>query len=542
MKKHTQHATILILLLILMASPVLTHAASSQWVDPPVEDQPTPQPWNYSPYDPNNDVQETPVPGGEPSRPLLYIVEYHTDLGGKSVNPFGTFGLTFTVGNNAKGTMHARNIVMTFSSQDFDPLDGSVITFYEVDSENAANETHTHTFKVNDMSTWKYSGQIQAVTTYTDPSGTPYSDTFIFTIIINQTPGSGTGSATATPAAVKRPQIVINKYETNVDPLQPGTNFKLKLDISNAGTADARTVSMVFGGATMSVNHEGTPEVGSLAGSDSSVFAPIGKSNVILLGDIPMGGTMSPEQEFIVNVTATPGAYPLKVSFVYIDPKGNRVVDDQVITLLIYSLPQLELSFYQPVDGMMSVDMPAPLPIQITNLARKSVVLGNVVVTAENGTMSNNSVLVGTLEPGGYFTLDPLFTPDKEGPTKIMLEIRYTDDFNQLRTYNGELTLDVMGAMPTMAPFPMTDEQGNPMLDDQGNPIMIDPNDPGSFPTEPVKKPGFFARIWNAIKGFFGFGTSNNPSDAPMYEDGGNMEGSNGTYFQTENGGGVIMP
>ena len=88
----------------------------------------------------------------------------------------------------------------------------------------------------------------------------------------------------------------------------------------------------------------------------------------------------------------------------------------------------------------------------------------------------------------------------------------------------------------------MTDEQGNPMLDDQGNPIMIDPNDPGSFPTEPVKKPGFFARIWNAIKGFFGFGTSNNPSDAPMYEDGGNMEGSNGTYFQTENGGGVIMP
>jgi len=121
MKKHTQFAIILALVLILMVSPVLTQFGSSQWVDPPIEVQPTPQPWNYSPYDPNNDAQETPPSGGEPSRPLLYIVEYHTDLGGKSVNPFGTFGLTFTVGNNAKGNMHARNIVMTFSSQDFDP-------------------------------------------------------------------------------------------------------------------------------------------------------------------------------------------------------------------------------------------------------------------------------------------------------------------------------------------------------------------------------------------------------------------------------------
>jgi len=544
MKKHTQYAIILALVLILLASPVLTQVASSQWVDPPIYVQPTPQPWDYAPYDPNDEAQETPVPGGDPYRPLLYIVDYHTDLGGKSVNPYGTFDLTFTIGNNAKHDAHAYNIVVTFSSQDFDPLDGSVITFYEIDAENKDNVVGTHKFKVNEMSTWKYSGQIQAVTTYTDPNGTPYSDTFIFTIIINQTPGSGTGSATATPAAVKRPQIVINKYETDVDPLQPGTNFKLKLDISNAGSADARTVSMVFGGASMSVNPAGTPEVGSLAGNESSVFAPIGKSNVILLGDIPMGGTMSPEQEFIVNVTATPGAYPLKVSFVYIDPKGNRVVDDQVITLLIFSLPQLEISFYQPVDGMMSVDMPSPLPIQITNLARKSVVLGNVVVTSENGMMSYNTVLVGTLEPGGYFTLDPMFIPEKEGPTKIKLEIRYTDDFNQLRTYNGELTLDVMGAMPTMAPFPMLDENGNPMLDDQGNPIMIDPNNPSSFPTEPVKKPGFFARIWNAIKGFFGFGTSNDPSNAPMYEDGGNMNGgsSEGIYFETEDGGGMIMP
>ncbi len=122
-------------MLILLASPVLIQVASSQWVDPPIYVQPTPQPWDYAPYDPNDEAQETPVPGGDPFRPLLYIVDYHTDLGGKSVNPYGTFDLTFTIGNNAKHDAHAYNIVVTFSSQDFDPLDGSVITFYEIDAE-----------------------------------------------------------------------------------------------------------------------------------------------------------------------------------------------------------------------------------------------------------------------------------------------------------------------------------------------------------------------------------------------------------------------
>ena len=70
------------------------------------------------------------------------------------------------------------------------------------------------------------------------------------------------------------------------------------------------------------------------------------------------------------------------------------MVDDQVITLLVYSLPQLEFSFYQPVEGMITAGQMGSLPIQITNLSRKSVVLGNVIVTSPNGEMTNNSILV----------------------------------------------------------------------------------------------------------------------------------------------------
>ena len=137
--------------------------------------------------------------------------------------------------------------------------------------------------------------------------------------------------------------------------------------------------------------------------------------------------------------------------------------------------------------------------------------------------MINNSVLVGTLDSGGYFTVDPLFTPFQEGTATINLEIRYTDDFNQLRTFNSQLEVEVMPEIAMPEPYPMLDENGNPVLDEFGNPIMVDPMNPNPFPVEPVKEPGFFAKIWNAIKGFFGFGTSNDSPVQPMYEDSGNF-------------------
>lgn len=523
MKRNTQIFLVIFMILLLALLPLLNQQANAQWVDPPTESQPTAAPWNYVPdngdvvhpagYVPQNILQQVT------ERPMLYIVSYDTGNGKKSVDPYGTFGLTFTVGNN--GMEHARNIILTFSSQEFDPLDGNVINFWEVDAENGGNETRTHKFKVNDMSTWMYSGTITAAVSYMDPAGNTYSDAFIFSITINQTGGTGSTSATATPSAVKRAQMVVDNYSTDLESLQPGSTFKLTLAVRNAGTEMARNVSLVYGGSTISTNPEGTPQAGGVSGGsgDVSVFAPIGKSNVVLLGDVAVGDNLSPEQEFVVNVTATPGAYPLKLSFVYTDAKGNRVIDDQVITLLVYSLPQLEITFYNSVEGMFYVGQMGSLPIQITNLSRKSVVLGNVVVTSENGEMSNNSVLVGTLDSGGYFTVDPMFTPYQEGATTINLEIRYTDDFNQLRTYNSQLQLEVMPEIPALEPYPLLDENGNPVLDENGNPVMVDPMNPNPLPNEPVKEPGFFAKIWNAIKGFFGFGTSSNSTDSSIYEE-----------------------
>ncbi|HQJ33287.1 MAG TPA: hypothetical protein PLO13_08010, partial [Anaerolineaceae bacterium] len=372
MKKKFQFALVVMILIGLVALPILNHkgyAMTQGWIDPPTQTPaPTQVPWNWVPDNgnvvnpsgsvPNNVVQQ------EIDRPMLSISEYHTGNGSKSVDPFGSFDLNFTIRNGGKAD--ALNVLLAFSSQEFDPLDGGVTSIKDITVKDA-EEGRAHKFRVNDMSTWKYSGIITAAVSYMDPAGNTYSETFTFSIIINQTGGTGSTAATATPAAVKRPQMVVNSYTTDIDPLQPGSHFKLGLKVSNAGTADARAVSLVYGGGATADTTDplGTPQAGGLggAGGDVSNFAPVGNSNVILLGDVPVGGTLNPEQEFIVNVTTNPGAYPLKLSFVYTDAKGVRMVDDQVITLLVFSLPQLEFSFYQPVEGMITAGQMGSLPI-----------------------------------------------------------------------------------------------------------------------------------------------------------------------------------
>jgi hypothetical protein len=145
-------------------------------------------------------------------------------------------------------------------------------------------------------------------------------------------------------------------------------------------------------------------------------------------------------QNLVVNVSTNPGAYPVKITFSYVNAKGEVVNDDQVITLLVYSLPSLDVSFYTPPETFF-VGQPGPLPIQIVNLGKRSTVLGNMKVESAGGTVDPATTLVGSLDPGGYFTFDSVLTADLAGPLELKFTIEYTDDFNQPRTI--EKTLDV---------------------------------------------------------------------------------------------------
>ena len=84
---------------------------------------------------------------------------------------------------------------------------------------------------------------------------------------------------------------------------------------------------------------------------------------------------------------------------------------------------------------------PGLLPLQVVHLGRKSVVLGNMRVSAQGAQFSNNTVLVGALDLGGYYTLDSTVTPDQPGPLDLLVTIDYTDDFNQPQVISRTLTV-----------------------------------------------------------------------------------------------------
>jgi hypothetical protein len=289
--------------------------------------------------------------------------------------------------------------------------------------------------------------------------------------------------ATRTPTPSPRSKLIIGSFKTDLEKLQAGNLFNLTLDIQNLGNTSARNVTMVLGGA--SITADGTPTAGGVSGGggDLSKFAPMGSSNLYFLGDINPEKTINQKIPLVVNVTTEPGVYSFKISFVYEDGSGNKLLDDQLITLLVYGLPRVSVSFYQDVPDF-SVGEFRTLPIQITNIGRKPVILGDLIISASSGMLGKNKATVGTIDTGGYFTLDAEYTADTPGPVTLTIQINYTDDFQQPGMLENTITFNVIDAPP--------------LPPDTGN------GNGGEMPP-PMQEESAWDKVWKAILGFFGF-------------------------------------
>jgi hypothetical protein len=417
---------------------------------PPTETQPPP---TATPTDEPTPTQ-TIVPTQSSLRPIVVVNSYKIKPSPVVVG--GNFVLNINIEN--QGQISAKNLVIAFTPGDFLPRDtGGVLAVSQLSPDQ--DKSVKQSFVVTSALQGQNVATLTASINYMDESGNAYSESFAFTIGIEKAASSaGTGAKpTPTPTAtpVTRPQLVISGYQTDIPQLMPGSQFNLELKALNAGNADAKRVTLIIGGAAAappSSDNSGTPMPPGFtaSGGEFTNFSPVGVSNVHFLGDLPQGDSLSATQPLIVNVSTNPGVYSLKVSFAYNDEKGNLSIDDQVISLLVYSPPVVELSFYRD-PGPMFANQPIVLPIQIVNLGRKPTVLGSMRVTTENALVENSTILVGSLEAGGYFTLDANLIPNIPGPLDLQISVDYTDDFNRPQTITQALTVEVQEA-PVMDP------------------------------------------------------------------------------------------
>jgi len=455
--------------------------------------------------DPSPLPTATPVPTSTPisapfGRPQIVIDSYRA-------NDFARTGKKFNLKVNFDnaGNFTAFNTQAVFSSADVVPTDtggvlalGSILSGGHVETGQtflAANSVYGKSVVVIDVTL-----------TYYDEKGTSYSDKFTLNVATGGSVGSGTYS-TATPTGVNSAQLVITSYASSVDPLQPGEQFQLGVTVQNMGNTAAKSVTMIVGGGSSGTS-SGTPQPGGVSGGSGEFtnFAPVGSSNIQSLGDIPAGGGLQVLQNLVVNVSTNPGAYPMKITFSYVNSKGEVVNDDQVITLLVYSLPNLDLSFYSPPEPFFA-GQPGALPLQIVNLGKRSTVLGNMKIESEGGIVSPDTTLVGSLDPGGYFTFDSFLTPDAAGPLELKVTIDYTDDFNKSRTVTKTLKVTVEEAFVD----PMLDPSMGGMEGVQGMEGM----EGGEFPVE--SEESFLQKVWRFALGILGLDSAP-PAETPVVD------------------------
>ena len=387
----------------------------------------------------------TPAPSATPpatafARPQLVVISYGASS--PQIMAGADYDFEMTVQNAGGGT--ASNIVAEFVSGDFLPRATGGLRAVGTLGAGQTNRFFQPLYATRGVADKKVA-TLEVKVTYTNEAGAAFTDSFALTFpVVQPVAGTARPTATATARALIRPQLVVSAYRADVDKLQPGSLFTLALEVDNVGNAAARRITLIVGGGSAG-SGDGTPGPGGVSGGSGSFtdFAPVQSSNVQSLGELDLGATLTAKQTLIVNASTKAGAYPLKLSFIYTDERGQTYVDDQVITLLVYQTPAVELSFYRD-PGPLFAGQPNLLPVQVVNLGRNTSVLGNMRVSGAGGQFSNNVLLIGALDPGGTFPLDATVIPDQPGPLELTVTLDYTDDFNQPQKITAVLTVEVL--------------------------------------------------------------------------------------------------
>ena len=448
---------------------------------------------------PNALVVEQPVPTQDDPddsrgtatpyvRPLVVVETY--SAGEDAVRPGQDFTLVVRLEN--VGGREAVNLIATFTPGDLVPrVSGGVLARIEMQpgEKKKFEQPMTAPREIAGKSIVTAVMQLS----YNDLNGTAYTETFNLTLPVTWGGGvSATATPTPTGTASPRPQLVITSYSTDTELLKPGTRFMLQLEAQNMGNGIAKRTTMIIGGGTSSSGGvSGTPDPGGVSGGSGEFgnFAPVAASNVQFLGDIGTGESISAGAALIVNSKTEPGAYPMKITFTYTAENGNVYNDDQVITLLVYSPPTVEVNYYQD-PGPIFAGQPNRLPLQVVNLGRKATVLGNMEITAQGAELTQNSVLIGPLDTGGYYTLDATLIPSQPGPLELLVTIDYTDDFNLPQVITKTIAIDVQ---EMMMPEPVTPEPGSPGM--EGGPVG-----PGSS----LGPETLLQKVWRFVRGLVG--------------------------------------
>jgi hypothetical protein len=409
----------------------------------------------------------------KPGRPQLVILSVNTEP--ENLAPGVPFTMTVVVRN--VGTGQARRVLLTSGGGDvpFAPVGASNVKALP---DLSVGSVHTTTLSLVTSRSAKpglYTFGLKL--DYDDTASTP-----------NHTTSDQSVALSVAARDIPQPQPVVASYATEPAILTPGSPFTITLTVQNAGEADARRLTASLGGSGTS----GSGGSGGQTTTGAGTFAPLGSGNLKVLGTLAPGATQVVVQAFVVDGAANGGAYTFPIIFEFEDSDGAAKTDTQLISLLVRTIPQLQIGLYQPMAPIFT-GQPFQIPLEVLNIGRNRANITTVEITSTDLELQQNSRFFGPLDAGTSDVLDALGIPRQPGRAVATVVVHYIDDFNKPAQLTHELVFEVQEGGPIGPGGP-----GGP--GEPGGPGK--PGGPGAEPPKPTRP------LWlRALRGFLGLGS-----------------------------------
>ncbi|MDX1992975.1 MAG: hypothetical protein SF029_11320, partial [bacterium] len=143
------------------------------------------------------------------------------------------------------------------------------------------------------------------------------------------------------------------------------------------------------------------------------------------------GGTVTLEQEFIVNGTVNSGVYALPITLRYQTEDGTTRQDDLRASVLVVKPPQLQIDLQSPVPEQINLGEPLPITLTITNGGNAAVNLTSASAEVEGAeVLEGAQTRLAPLAQDDDTSYTALVLPSQEGEISITVTLRYLDDLN----------------------------------------------------------------------------------------------------------------
>lgn len=247
------------------------------------------------------------------------------------------------------------------------------------------------------------------------------------------TTGTKTLEASTSITIQARSLVQVEDVRLNKDPIYPGDNFIVSLDVKNVGKGRLKDTVVTF--------------------SNSSLpFVPANGDLEEYIGNLAPGETVSVEFELIANKGTLTTAYQVPVRIDYYDESGTLTSDEKSVGLRVSGRPDFVVTMEN--DDKLTSGKEGEITISIAN--RGTATASFLTLSFDSGLeVVPKEYYVGNLEPDDYetVTLKVDATGLPAGQREMTILMDYKDPYNQPLSESALVEFDInnvpTSSMPT---------------------------------------------------------------------------------------------